>query len=222
MQFVKLLTCHSDPHNLNIIHIFINTQQIFMFKVSQLNWQKVLHAQIAVAITLSNINSSRSATGCLPNWYKPYSVSLKSGPEQVQYSWWRHQMETFSALLAICAGNSPVPGEFLAQRPVTRSFDVFFDLRLNKRLSKQTWGWWFETLSHPLWSHCNAEIIHVCNHPTLIIILKSYLLELNNVNNVVKCSKGVVKGVRIVIALRMTWVHFQFFAISTSLFSVAC
>ena len=39
-------------------------------------------------------------------------------------------METFSALLAICAGNSPVPGEFPAQRPVTRSFDVFFDLRL--------------------------------------------------------------------------------------------
>ena len=42
-------------------------------------------------------------------------------------------METFSALLDICAGNSPVPGEFPAQRPVTRSFDVFFDLRLNKR-----------------------------------------------------------------------------------------
>ena len=45
-------------------------------------------------------------------------------------SWWRHQMETFSALLAICAGNSPVPGEFHAQRPVTRSFDIFFDLRI--------------------------------------------------------------------------------------------
>ena len=42
---------------------------------------------------------------------------------------WRHQMKTFSPLLAICAGNSPVPGEFPAQRPVTRSFDVFFDLR---------------------------------------------------------------------------------------------
>ena len=38
-------------------------------------------------------------------------------------TWWRHQMETFSALLAICARNSPVPGEFPAQRPVTRSFD---------------------------------------------------------------------------------------------------
>ena len=41
-------------------------------------------------------------------------------------SWWRHQMETFSALLAICAGNSPVTGEFPSQRPVTRSFDVCF------------------------------------------------------------------------------------------------
>ena len=65
-------------------------------------------------------------------------------------------METFSALLAICVGNSPVLGEFLAQRPVTRSFDVFFDLRLNKWLSKHSWGWWFETLSHPLWRHRNG------------------------------------------------------------------
>ena len=47
-------------------------------------------------------------------------------------AWWRHQMETISALLAICAGNSPVTGEFHAQRSVTRSFDAFFDLRLNE------------------------------------------------------------------------------------------
>ena len=47
-------------------------------------------------------------------------------------------METFSALLAICAENSPLPGEFPTQRPVTRSFDVNFDLRPNKRLSKQS------------------------------------------------------------------------------------
>ena len=45
-------------------------------------------------------------------------------------------METFSASLALCARNSPVTGEFPSQKPVTRSFDVFFDLRLNKRLSK--------------------------------------------------------------------------------------
>ena len=64
-------------------------------------------------------------------------------------------METFSALLATSAGNSPVTGEFPAQRPVTRSFDVFFDLRLNKRLRTQSWGRWFETLSRPLWRHYN-------------------------------------------------------------------
>ena len=45
-------------------------------------------------------------------------------------------MEKFSALLALCAGNSPVTGEFPSQRPVTRNFDVLFDLRLNKPLSK--------------------------------------------------------------------------------------
>ena len=66
-------------------------------------------------------------------------------------------METFSALLALCAGNSPVPGEFPTQRLVTRSFDVFFDLRLNKRLSKHSWGCGFETLSWSLWRHHNVD-----------------------------------------------------------------
>ena len=44
------------------------------------------------------------------------------------------------------------------QRPVNRSFDVFFDLCLNKRLSKQSWGWWFETLPRPLWHQCNVYV----------------------------------------------------------------
>ena len=91
-------------------------------------------------------------------------------------SWWRHQMETFSALLAICAGNSPVPGEFPAQRPVTRSFDVFFDLRLNKRLSKQSWGWGFKTLSRPLWRHCN-----VLKRTSLIYIMISFSFLSNQI-----------------------------------------
>ena len=85
-------------------------------------------------------------------WYWKKGHPEKRAPN----SWWRHQMGTISAWLAICAGNSPVPGEFPAQRPVTRSFNVFFDLRLNKRLIKPSWGWWFETLSHPLWRHCNV------------------------------------------------------------------
>ena len=68
-------------------------------------------------------------------------------------------MESFSASLALCAWNSPVTGEFPAQRPVTRSFNVFVDLRLNKRLSKQSWGWWFETPSCSFWRYCNGVII---------------------------------------------------------------
>ena len=87
-------------------------------------------------------------------------------------------METFSALLALCVGNSPVAGEFPIQRPVTRNFDVFFTtycthfcrikicsvlfcsdvffvLRLKTRLSKHWWDWCFETPSCPLWRHCN-------------------------------------------------------------------
>ena len=66
----------------------------------------------------------------------------------------------FSALLGICAGNSPVTGEFPTQRSVTRSFDVLFDLRLNKRFSKQSWVWWFETPLRPLWRHCNVFMVH--------------------------------------------------------------
>ena len=72
---------------------------------------------------------------------------------------WRHQMETFSALLALCAGISPFTGEFPSQSTVTRSFDVFFDLRLDIRLNKHSWGWWFEMPSCTLWRHSNMEQI---------------------------------------------------------------
>ena len=82
---------------------------------------------------------------------------------QYELAWVEHFIEHFTryafyafyALLALCAGNSPVTGEFPAQRPLTRSFNVFFDLRLNKRLSKHLWGLWVETPSRSLWLHCN-------------------------------------------------------------------
>ena len=76
--------------------------------------------------------------------------------------WWRHQMETFSALLALCAGNSPVTGEFTSQRPITRSFGVSLICASNKRLSKQSWGWWFETPSRFLWRHCTI-LVQFCS-----------------------------------------------------------
>ena len=102
-----------------------------------------------------------------------YCIFLKQKWYWYTLSWWRHQMETFSALLALCAGNSPIPGEFPSQRPVTRSFDVFFDLHLYKRFSKQPWDWWFETASCSLWRHCNVILIL----PKCGIINKSVLLK---------------------------------------------
>ena len=88
-----------------------------------------------------------------------------------EMSLWRHQIETFSVLLALCAVNSPVPGEFPAQRPVMRSFDAFFDLHPNNRLSKQWWVWWFETLSCPLWRHRKDSV------PWKIIFELKYMFD---------------------------------------------
>ena len=100
--------------------------------------------------------ASFSSPGCFPVWRTIFAAPCNQTWGIVAKSWWCQQMETFSALLAICAVNSLVSGEFPAQRPVPRSFDIFFDLRLKKQLSKQSWGWWFEMLSCPLWRHCNA------------------------------------------------------------------
>ena len=75
-------------------------------------------------------------------------------------------METYSALLAHCEGNSPVTGDFPSQKPVTQSFDVFFDLRLNKRLSKQSKRRWFETPSHS-----SRVIVMLLGHTSVPVIL---------------------------------------------------
>ena len=72
----------------------------------------------------------------------------------------------------LCVGNSPVTGEFLAQRPVTRNFDVFFDLRLNKWLSKQSWGWWFETAAPIMTSLLWTKVSTLC----LLCCVQRYLL----------------------------------------------
>ena len=75
-------------------------------------------------------------------------------------TWRSHDMMTSSngnifRVTGPSCGEFTGTGEFPTQRPVSRSFDVFFDLRLNKRLSKQPWGWWFETQSCSLWRHRN-------------------------------------------------------------------
>ena len=85
----------------------------------------------------------------LPNHLPTSTVSL----------WWRHQIETFSALLALCAGNSPVTvnSPHKGQWRGTLMFSLI--CALNKPLSKQSRCWWFETPSHPLWRHCNGMCV---------------------------------------------------------------
>ena len=77
-------------------------------------------------------------------------ISWSTQPQYLYFlfSRWRHEMEMCSALLALCA----------SQGPVMRSFDVFFDLRLTKRLSKQSRRRWFETPLRSLWRHCNVVL----------------------------------------------------------------
>ena len=98
--------------------------------------------------------------------------SPKSWHEQNRHS--RH--EYFMFMMTSSNGNvirvtSPlcgkftVTGEFPAQRPVTQSFDVFFDLSLIKRLGKQPWGRWFETPSRSLWRHFNAILFEYMSSP---------------------------------------------------------
>ena len=76
-------------------------------------------------------------------------------------------METFSALLGICARKSPVTGEYPAQRPVTPGFDDFFDLCLNKLLNKQPRGWY---LRHHR-AHYDVIEMSVANEIIIVFIL---------------------------------------------------
>ena len=67
-------------------------------------------------------------------------------------------METFLRVTGLCAGKSPLTDEFPSQKPMTRSFAVFFDLRLKKRFSEQSKRRWFETLWRSLRRRCNVDI----------------------------------------------------------------
>ena len=89
------------------------------------------------------------------------SYESQTWPTSVENPWWRHQMKTSSALLALCAGNSPVTGEFPSQRPGKQGFNIFFDLCRNKAFSKQSKRRWFETPSRSLWRHCDVLSIPV-------------------------------------------------------------
>ena len=97
---------------------------------------------------------------------------------------WRIQMVTFFALLALCAGDSRVTGESPSKGQWRGSLMVFFYLWLNKRLSKQTWGMWFETPSRSLWRHCNA----LCHER---LFFQCYLERLYIINDICNDAMSV-------------------------------
>ena len=101
------------------------------------------------------LNNSLKYT--LRHWYELILKTIVPEVSPATNPWRRYQVETFSALLVLCTGNSPVTREFPSQMPVSRSFDVFFDLRMNKQLSKQSRRRWFDTPSRWLWRHCNVD-----------------------------------------------------------------
>ena len=100
------------------------------------------------AITLRTVSYAGETLHC----------KLRNMPMNILYMITSSNGNIFRVTGPLC-GEFTGPDEFHTQRPVTRSFDVFFDLRLNKRLSKQPWGWWFEALSWSLWRHCNDSIV---------------------------------------------------------------
>ena len=110
------------------------------------------------------------------HWFKPVvSAAAVDGLARLwhlQARWWRSFMMTSSNgnIFRVTSHLCGVPGEFPTQRTVTRSSDVYFDLRPNKRLSKHSWGWWFETSSRPLWRHHNVGPIFVKDNLWTVLI----------------------------------------------------
>ena len=88
-------------------------------------------------------------------------------------------------------------GIHLSKRSLTRSFDVFFDLRLNKRLNKQSRGWWFETPSHSLWRHCNAgynddqSCSHLQKYTDILDIFQTLITKIAEMTHTCKVSARV-------------------------------
>ena len=94
-------------------------------------------------------------------WKCIHSITYRS-------SWWHHQMETFSALLAFCEGNPLVTRGFPSQRQWRGAF-MFSLICLNKRLSKQSRRLWVRTPLHSLWRNCNVQLTTDSNYKCVSI-----------------------------------------------------
>ena len=129
------------------------------------------------------INKSITNFHWLSNSIEVLLVGWAAGIQIVLYltPWWSWNGNIFHVTGPLC-------GEFTGHRwLVTRRSDVFFDLCLNKCLSKQSWGWWFEMPSPSLWHYCNVivpsgDIWHPKLGSTLDLVM-DYALSLNFTRN---------------------------------------
>ena len=106
----------------------------------------------------------RQVTSHYPNqfWRRSLKPCGVNRPHWVNSKSWSTMTSSNGNIFRVAGplcGEFTGPGEFPTQRPVTRSFDGCFDLRLNKQPSKQPWSWWFETPSWSLWRQRNVHVI---------------------------------------------------------------
>ena len=153
---IHFFICNTNRNFVVQLYCIISTSLMgkgFLDRITACDtWEQWFCAQVASVMSRAHIAplSDRSSSSS-PRWLTWQWAMMTSSNGTIFRG---------TRLLALCAGNSPVTGEFPTQRPLTRSFDVFFDLHLNKRLNKQSWGWWFETPLHPLWRHSNTQFTH--------------------------------------------------------------
>ena len=152
-------------HGVSIVNYTLSTKKnnaIYFLIRLQISTQKYYHSDIHMNSKDSGIgvqiyHSSRFRNYAHGSCFVAiYFIAVNTGcivPTHDDVIKWKH----FPRYWPFCAGNSSVTGEFPAQRPVTRSFGVSLICALNKRLSKLSWGWSFETPSGSLWRHCNGQ-----------------------------------------------------------------
>ena len=169
LYHIVLYGCNHSPMPFNLVKGKVKTAPldqnrtrcpryvIFISRISFVSYSSIIH-HVASRVYHGHRNYKfirRTRTGII-QIEMPYGDSPVTHRNQTQVMVTSSSGNIFRVTGPLC-GEFTGPGEFPAQRPVTQSFDAFFDLRPNKRLSKQPWGWWFETQSWSLWRHCNVK-----------------------------------------------------------------
>ena len=149
-EIKNTLLCHRKQFTKTLLHQHVDHRRVIDLyaHLSSLAWQATIESALYQSPL---INTWIMSSLILQSW-----ASFTDTRFTVCWSMMTSSNGNIFRVTGPLCGEFTGPGEFPTQRTVTRSFDVFFDLRLNKWLSKQPWGWWLETPSWSLWRQCNA------------------------------------------------------------------